>query len=146
MLPLDLTKYSITLANHSTDEGPPIVGITGQPINSVTDSLRYTLESDESKLRINFLVQNNSVLSCIIYVDKGEILTDRSYANVVDSAECLLEKYQTYTKSDLSNMVNLLNGVDITKNLTTTLNDNKLTVSNIAIYGIEQTTFKWCTL
>lgn len=142
-LPLDFSSYNVTLARHSTDESSPIVGITGQPINCVVDRLKYTLESDKSNLHITFLVQNNVILSCNIYIDDGEIITDHSYTNLTDAVTCFLEKYQTYTKTDLSNMVDMLTDVDLTKNLTTTIGDNKLVVSNINIYGIEQTSFKW---
>jgi len=143
VLPVDLSKYTVTLTKHSTMDGLPIAGIDGQPIDIVMDRVRYTLDSDESTLRVNFHVQNNAVLSCHIYVDNGQVISDRPYSNLKDAVKCLLEKYQTYTKIDSSNMKAMLDNVDVTKDSTKTIGNTKLVVSNIDEYGIEQTSFEW---
>ena len=143
VLPLDVSKYNVTLVHHSIDDGPPIVGITGDPINRTIESLRYTLDSQESTLRITFQVQNNAVFSCSIYENEGQIIKDRTYNNLTDATKQFLEKYQTYTKEDLSDLINVIDDLDVTKNFTTTIANNKLFISNIYAYEIEQTSIKW---
>ena len=143
VLPVDLSKYTITLTKHTTDNGPPIAGVTGQPINRVIDSLRYSLDSDESTLRVSCLVQNNVLLSCHIYVDKGQVISDKQYVDPGDAVKSFLEKYQTYTNIDSTDMIAMLDNVDITKDSTKTIGNTKLTISNIDQYGVELTSFKW---
>jgi hypothetical protein len=143
VLPVDLSKYNITLTHHSTDEGSPIVGITGLPISRVVDSVRYTLDSDESTLRVSFQVQNNVVMYCQVIEKNGSVISDKQYANLVDAVKSFLEKYQTYTKIDSSNMIAMLDNVDVTKDSTITIGNTKLVISNIDKYGVEQTSFKW---
>ena len=144
ILPVDLSKYNITLTKHTTDSGPPIAGVTGQPISRVIASLRYTLDSPESTIRVSLLVQNNAVLSCNIYVDKGQVISDRQYTSLIDAAKTFLERYQTHTKIDSTDMVSMLDDkVDVTKDSSKTMGNTKLTISNIDYYGIKQTSFKW---
>lgn len=144
VLPVDLSKYNITLTKHTTDSGPPIAGVTGQPISRVIDSLRYTLDSPESTIRVSLLVQNNAVLSCNIYVDKGQVISDRQYTSLIDAAKTFLERYQTHTKIDSTDMVSMLDDkVDVTKDSSKTMGNTKLTISNIDYYGVKQTSFKW---
>ena len=132
VLPVDLSKYNITLTKHTTDSGPPIAGVTGQPISRVIDSLRYTLDSPESTIRVSLLVQNNAVLSCNIYVDKGQVISDRQYTSLIDAAKTFLERYQTHTKIDSTDMVSMLDDkVDVTKDSSKTMGNTKLTISNI---------------
>lgn len=143
VLPVDLSKYNVTLDNHSTDEGPPIAGITGQPINRVIDNLRYILDSDESTLRVTFAVENNVVSSCHMYVDKGQVISDKQYTSLLDAVTTLLEKHQRYTNTDSTDLIAMLDAVDVTQNSTTTVGNTKLAISQINKYGIEQTSFDW---
>lgn len=143
VLPVDLSKYNVTLDHHSVDEGPPIAGITGQPISRVIDNLRYILDSEESTLRVTFAVENNVVRSCHMYVDRGKVISDKQYTGLLDSVTTLLEKYQNYSKIDSTNLIALLDAVDVTQNVTTTVGNTKFTISQINVYGIEQTSFKW---
>jgi len=143
VLPVDLSKYNVTLDHHSVDEGPPIAGITGQPINRVRDNLRYILDSEESTLHVSFSVQNNVVMYCHVTEKNGSVISDKKYISLLDAVTTLLEKYQNYTKRDSTNLIAMLDAVDVTQNVTTTVGNTKLTISQINVYGIEQTSFDW---
>ena len=143
VLPVDLTQYNITLDHHSTDNGPPILGTTRNPINRTQENLRYILDSEKSSLRITFLIENNTVFSCGIYEHEGQVIKDRIYNSINDETKTFLEKYQSYTKEDLSDLINLIDDLDVTKNFTATIGNHKLVISNRYIYGIELTNFDW---
>jgi len=143
VLSIDLTKYRIILAEHSTLEGIPIAGVNGQPIDIITDNVCYTLDSEESTLRINFRVQDCVIVSCHIYVEKGQFINDKQYTDLTDAMRSFLEKYQAFTKMDSTDMIVMLDKVDANKNLTLTSGNTKFVISNINKYGIKQTSFKW---
>jgi hypothetical protein len=143
VLPVDLSQYNVTLDHHSVDEGSPIAGITGQTINRVIDNLRYILDSDESTLTVSFAVQNNVVKYCHVSAKNGLVVSDRQYTSLLDAVTALLEKYQNYSNIDSTELIAMLDGVDVTQNVTTTVGNTKLTISQINKYGIEQTSFDW---
>ena len=142
-LPVDISKYNVTLKKHSTVDDPPSGGINRQPITRILETVHYILDSYESTLSVNFLVQNNVLLWCKIYVDKGQVISDRPYANLTDGVKVFLEKYQTYTKIDSSNMIAMLDNVDVTKDSTITIGNTQLTIDIIDRLGIERTCFEW---
>ncbi|HEX9861674.1 MAG TPA: hypothetical protein VGB11_00145 [Candidatus Bathyarchaeia archaeon] len=129
VLPVDLSKYTVTLKNQIND--------------GVTDLLLYTLDSDESTLRATCLFKNNALLSCNLYVDKGQVISNKQYVNIVDAAKSVLEKYQTYTKIDSATMIAMLDNVDATKDSSTMVGNINFTKYTIIAYGIEVTTFRW---
>jgi hypothetical protein len=143
VLPLDLSQYNITLDRYFIDNGPPILGTTGNPINRTQENLRYDLDSENSTLQITFQFENNSLFSCGIYEHEGQVIKDRTYNSLNDETKAFLEKYQSYTKEDLSDLINLIDDLDLTKNFTTTIGNYKLVISNRYIYGIELTGFDW---
>lgn len=130
VLPMDLSKYTVTLKNHAS-------------IDEITDMLLYTLDSDESTLRVICQFKNNVVSYCRVYVDKGQVISDRQYVSLVDAAKSILEKYQTQTKIDSANMINMLDNVDATKNSSTITGNINFTKHTINTYGLEVTTFNW---
>lgn len=146
VLPLDLTKYCVTLINHYIDEGPPIAGTRGNFINRTIENFKYELDSDESTLQITIQVQNNAILSCHIYENEGQVIKDKTFNNLADATENFLEKYQDYNKEDLTDLINAIDDLDVTNNFTTTIGNNKLVISNKYIYGIELTNFEWIQL
>lgn len=130
VLPIDLSKYTLTLKNNAS-------------IDRLTDAVRYTLDSDESTVDAICFVQNNVVSYCHLYSEKGQIISDKQYNSPIDAAKDFLNKYQAYTKIDSSNMIDMLDNVDATKDSSRTIGNIRFTVSNIDEREVELTTFKW---
>jgi hypothetical protein len=129
-LPVDMTKYSATLTKY-TD------------MNWTADIVQYTLESEESVLVVNCYVQDNILIGCNLEPKSGTVITDKPYASLNDAAIGFLEKYQTYTERDSTEMINILSNVDATKNSTVTAGNVKLTVTKHDAFGADMTGFYW---
>jgi hypothetical protein len=129
VLPVDLSKYTVTLTNHAND--------------GVTEFVQYTLDSDESTLTVICLFKNNTLLSCSVYVSKGQVISDKQYLNLADATKSILEKYQTYTNIDSASMIDMLDNVDVTKDSSMMIGNINFTKYTLNVYGIEITTFRW---
>ena len=73
----------------------------------------------------------------------GPVISDRQYANLLDAVKSFLEKYQTYSKIDSTNLTSMLDNVDLTKNVTSIVGDTKLIITNNIFGGEEITYLKW---
>ncbi len=129
-LPLDLSKYNITFTSYSTLDG-------------TQENLKYILSSEDNTVNVICKVEKNVLTYCHIYPMNGPVISDRQYANLLDAVKSFLEKYQTYSKIDSTNLTALLDNVDLTQNTTTIVGDTKLTVTNNIFGGEEKTHFKW---
>ena len=79
-------------------------------------------------------------------MDKGSIITDRSYANTADAAKSFLEKYQAYSKLDSTEMIAMLANLDPTQNTTIVSGDLKLTITHKDLTGTafgDSINFRW---
>lgn len=129
-LPVDISKYNTTLTKYSK-------------MNGTADIAQYILESDESTLVVNCYVKNNVLTGCNMETKKGQVISDRPYANLTDAARGFLEKYQTYTGLDSTEMISMLADIDTTKNSSITIGNTKLTISNQVVFGDEITLLSW---
>jgi hypothetical protein len=143
MLPIDLSKYTIKLQNENTMDGTPALSDIVPAINRKITSLTYQLTSEESVLHINFLVEKDKIVLCTIDTITGEAIYSNQYLSQFDAVKDFLERYQTYTKIDSSNLITMLYGADLTKNSTITTENNKLSIDNIYMSGRHQTLFYW---
>jgi hypothetical protein len=78
-----------------------------------------------------------------LYAARGQVISDKQYVNLIDAVKSFLEKYQTYTKIDSANMINMLDEIDITNNSTLTKGNTKLTLSTFDNFGTEISLFTW---
>ena len=106
----------------------------------------YLLVSDESKLEAAFGFKNESFAHCTLWTTGSPLYSEPQPTNVVDVAEGLLQRYQTYTGApdfegirDFEGMRNILDKVDATENVTATLGNVKLEVTSEPVYTI----FQW---
>ena len=129
VLPVDSTEYAIKLTHHAND--------------GVADMFIYTLDSDESTLAVLCNVEKNVVSYCQVYAEKGQVISDKHHVNLIDAVKNFLEKYQTYTKIDSGNMIDMLPKIDPGQNSTITMGNTKLTLTNIDNFGTEISLFKW---
>lgn len=129
VLPIDFSKYTITLKNHVYD--------------GETDLFIYTLDSDVSTLRVICLYRNSILLSCTLSADKGQLISDRTYVNLVDAAKSILERYQSYTKIYSANLIEMLSSIDATRDVNILSGNINFTKCTTKAYDIEVTTFSW---
>jgi len=144
VLPIDSTKYNITLESYHVPELPDI-GLAN-PINDKQEILTYLLESKDSTLKVICTIQNGFLKGCTLDVLKGSVISDRPYTNVVDIAKSFLQKYQAYSSMDSTEMIAMLLNVDPTKNATITSGNLKLTVTHRNLTGTffgDSINFRW---
>ncbi|TRZ49745.1 MAG: hypothetical protein D4S01_08010 [Dehalococcoidia bacterium] len=134
-LPVDMSKYKATFTKQSQT-----TNYSGIILSQI---VQYTLESEESILVVNCYVKNNVLTGCTLKAKEGQVISDRSYPNLIDAANGFLEKYQTYTKRDSTEMINTLANADTTKNSTVTAGNIKLTISNKVALGDEKISLRW---
>jgi len=122
---LDMTKYNVTLVSNWVDFPPHWGGVAQEVV-------RFDLEwAGESKLYVTCRLRDKTLYSCGLEVLKGSpIYTESQPTNVLDMAKGLLERYQTYSgASYLQTMRNMLGTIDEIKNMTTTVDNARLTIS-----------------
>jgi hypothetical protein len=73
----------------------------------------------------------------------AQIITNTQYTNQRAAVVGFLEKYQTYANIDSSNLIAMLNDVDLTKNSTITRENTKLVVSANSFWGMSQVNLRW---
>lgn len=130
-LPIDLTSVSPSKYAAVSPIKPEI---------ATQELVTYTLEDAENKIDVICVIENNAVTGCVLYTFNDSISSTPQIGNVIDSAKRFLEKYQTYTEDDLTEMINLLPMIDATKNMTVASQGNvKLTVTNMEF----DTIFSW---
>lgn len=144
VLPFDSTQYNITLRNYGVPKLPDL-GST-QPNNAKQELLTYALESKDSTVDVICTIQDNVLSYCHVYVLKGPVIGDRPYSNVTDAATSFLQKYQSYSSIDSTEMIAMLSNVDPTKNATITSGNLKLTVTHMDLTGTafgDSIIFRW---
>jgi hypothetical protein len=137
VLPIDFSRYNVTLKSYGAPKLPSEIG--SDPLKGFeTEVLTYVLESKEGTLQVICTVKNGAVSSCLLEVVRGSVILDRHYSDPIDAAEGFLKKYQSYYKTDLADMVNILHNVDSLKNTTLISGSLKL---NIEIKSSSTTAF-----
>jgi hypothetical protein len=143
VLPIDSLQYNITLRNYGV---PKLPDIGTEQVDVPQEILTYSLESKDSTLDVKCSFSNNVLCICNMYVEKGSVISDRQYSNLLDAAKSFLEKYQAYSKMDSTKMIAMLSNVDPTKNATITSGTLKLTVTHKDLSGTifgDSISFRW---
>ena len=133
VLSVDIAKYDIELTSNFTND------ILGRKITY----MRYELISEQSNLGIIFSIEKGIITSCSVSLLDGKVLTTKQYSSQLAAVEGFLEKYQAYSEIDSNNLIAMLHNVDITKNSTITMENMKLTITNIFVGEISQTSLLW---
>ncbi|MCL2135113.1 MAG: hypothetical protein FWH37_06125 [Candidatus Bathyarchaeota archaeon] len=139
VLPIDLSKYTINLKTDITRDGTPPLFDDNR---KVTDML-YELRSESSSVDITFSVENGAITYCHSYPIEGQVITNKQYTTLHDAIVDSLKTYQTYTETDLNNLITIIDNVDLTTDTTITTENTKLTISTSFWVGINYITFKW---
>jgi hypothetical protein len=141
---LDMTKYTVTLVSNWVDYPPHWGGLAEEDVT-------YNLDwADESRLYVTCKFRENMLYSCSLEVLKGSPIFVQPSTNIVDEAKSLLEGYQAYSGASYpQEMCDMLDKVDVTKEMTVTSSNIKLTTSsqNVqhdpAMEAIIHTYFEW---
>ena len=129
VLPLELSKYNVTLEREASVELPMAwADYYKQRIN-----LRYLLVplnnfESSSNLKIFFEVEDGIIIHYHIQAHNQGVAINPRYNNLFDAVKVFLERYQTHTKIDSRNLILMLNNVDITKDCTLSAENIKLTI------------------
>lgn len=129
VLPIDSTKCSITQSANSTLEN--------------VSTLKYTLDSNGATCKILCRTEKNIFKYCKVSGDNFNVISDKQPASLLAAVTSFLQKYGEYSKTESAGLIEVLNGVDLTKNTTFIAGDTKLTISNIVFGGEDLTYFKW---
>lgn len=144
VLPIDSSKYNITLRNYGAPELPDIGYYKQSPIEQ--EILTYSLKSKDSTLDVICAFSNKILTIASMYVVEGSVISDSQYSNLLDAAKDFLKKYQAYSKLDSTEMINMLSNVDPAKNATITSGTLKLTVTHQDLSGTwfgDTVDFRW---
>ena len=144
VLPLDISRYSVTLRSYGVPELPDL-GLT-QPFHGEQEILTYDLKAEDSMLEVICTLQDDVLYSCNMYTMQGSVINDRQYSDVTDAAVSFLQKYQSNSKMDSTELITTLSKVDPTKNVTETSDNLKLTVTHQDLSGTwfgDSTDLRW---
>ncbi|MCW4009580.1 MAG: hypothetical protein NWF05_03040 [Candidatus Bathyarchaeota archaeon] len=133
VLPIDLSKYQLSLTKQSTLE---------LPNGDLVDTIRYTLDSNESTVKVTLNIQKSVVLSCHITEKNGSIIKDKQYPSLVAAVKGVLERYAAYSRIDSTKAIAMLDDIDVAKNASIIQDNTKLIVTNL-LSGNCITYFEW---
>jgi hypothetical protein len=115
---LDLTKYEKILQIHDVMYPDELDGFT-------QDNVVYALVSNESELEAAFSFKNSTFAHFMLGTLEAPFYSEPQPSTAVDNVASFIQRYQTYSGDpdfdgvrDFEEMVELLNSVDITKNVT----------------------------
>ena len=143
-LPIDKSQYNITLAGYFVWDTPNIEDADRQLDNCRRETYTYLCLSDQSELRLNYVVEDGVLTTCFVSVRKGQVLTDQTYSKLNDAVIGFFGKYENFGAADTSEMQNMLQNSDLTGNQTFLSGNLKLKISNGDYpFSGHQTTLKW---
>jgi len=120
---LDMAKYSAELDLHIQ---APFLYFDVLP----QEDVKYTLESNESKLEVISALVDEKLYLLNIYINEGSPLTTKPAASPIEMAKDFLDKYPTYSDASYySTMRSMLDNVEADKNVTETVENIKLEVT-----------------
>jgi hypothetical protein len=130
---LDMAKYSTELDFYAQ---APFLYFDVLP----QEDVKYTLESNESKLEVICAFADQKLRSLSIYINDGLPITTQPATIPLEMAKDFLDKYPTYSEASYySTMRSMLDNVEADKNVTLTAENIKLEVTVTASH----TDFRW---
>jgi len=113
---LDMAKYNVKLLK-----------VINSDVNTNLVTVGYALTSNESELEVICDVKSNAVIWCKLYPLEGTPLYTQTTSNVIDAANDVLSRYQSYSgASHVQPMRNMLDTVTEFTVMTETVGDIKL--------------------
>ncbi len=130
---LDIARYSTDLEFYAQ---APFLYFEVLP----QEDVKYTLESNESKLEVICAFADQKLRSLNIYINDGLPITTKPTTIPLEMAKDFLDKYPSYSEASYySTMRSMLDSVEANKNTTKAVGDIKLEVTVTA----NRTDFRW---
>jgi hypothetical protein len=150
---LDMARYNASLELNDVSYLDELHGLAQH-------NVLYILVSDEGELEAAFGFKNESFTHCMLGTLGSPLYVEPQPANIVDAAKGFLQRYQAYTGDpdfdgvkDFEEMRSILDTVDVTENVTATLDHVKLEVLSRTDYTIlvweyvlDGVAFPWMTI
>jgi hypothetical protein len=128
VLPIDKSQYNITLDGYNVLRPPDVED--SELNNLKQEYYRYSFVSDQSELSVTYKFENDFFTTCVVTVLKGAVLTDHPGSNLNDAVLDFLQRYQTFTGLDTSDMRYMVSNAEVMQNQTLILGDLKLKITN----------------
>ncbi|MDR2720278.1 MAG: hypothetical protein LBC03_05705 [Nitrososphaerota archaeon] len=139
VITVDVSKYAITIARDFTLDDPLL-----SAANRKISHIDYALNSENSNTEIQFTIERGAITACDISPPSTQIISSSKQPNnQLDAVKGFLERYQTYTKNNLSNLIAMLKDIDTSKDSTIITGNTKLTIQNSYSWETDQTLFSW---
>jgi hypothetical protein len=127
VMSVDLSKYAIELENSDIMAGVPLAND-----NRKITTLRYALTPLEASyekdiISISFIFEKD-VLRYYYTLPLAEVVTNMQYVDRNAALKGFLENYQIYTNIDSTNLITMLDDVDLTQNSIVTKENIRLVV------------------
>ena len=135
---IDLSKYDVTVKNDVVQEGYPVFDD-----NRKRNDILFELSSENSNMLVDVSFEKDVIWTCTIYPSNGQVITNKQYPNLRDAVMDFLKTYQAYTKIDSSNLISMIDKINLSENSTTTTENTKLTIANCFFGEMYQTNFRW---
>ena len=136
VLLIDVAKYSVELKSNVTLDLYP-------GIYAVRSDLLYKLTSNDSDIDVAFAFENYTLSHVSVYDLRGQVFTTKQYTNQADAVEDLLKRYQTYTNTDSSTLIDMLKSVDATKDTILFAKDLRFAITHYTFGGIDISHYAW---
>ncbi len=134
VLPIDTARYTIIFENYRENN---ISTINGRLMQCIT----YKLTSNENVLVVDCTFRNGVQCALEMRVQSGSLISDYSEkANLIEAAKRILQAHETQTKSNLTQLANLLDIVNPNNNQSSvSLGENTLTIRQTRVpIGLKQ--------
>ncbi|MDR0372785.1 MAG: hypothetical protein LBI79_04405 [Nitrososphaerota archaeon] len=141
VMSVDLSKYTLEIKSNSLD-GVPLSNNDRKITNLICTLTPLEGTGESGVVTIFFMVERDVVINYFVDVASLHVITPVQYANQREAVKSFLEKYQAYTSIDSSNLMAMLDDVDMAKNSTMTRENVKLVLSVSSFFGA-QTTLRW---
>jgi competence protein ComGC len=131
---LDLSKYTVTQKEDTTDQQATYLGLIPQ------ENVKYNLVSDSGELTVLYTFAEGKLQMIQVLDNFGKPITNKLPNVAPKMAYDFLSDYEAYTANPLyGELKSTLNNVDAGKNLTKTEGNTVLEITTIDDY----TNFKW---
>ena len=130
---LDMAKYDVTLDSYSIEFPEKLAGRSREYVT-------YTLNSENNVLDMACVITENTLTYCRVRTVEGTPVYTHSSMDALFEAKDILQRYRSYKQdSSLNAITDLLDTIDGTKNMTTTLDNVKQDV----LIEPDATSFVW---
>lgn len=133
VLAVDTTKYNVTVR---TMNNPTMSTATAEQIAQAGSNTQYNLNSSTSTLQVTVTFKKGYITWANLYPYTGDILyTRQPSGSVVEAAQSFLNAYQEFSGHNVTDMLQILDGLNPLNGTTVNLGNLTLTVTHQDLTG-----------